>query len=109
MVSSLHDGMNLVAKEFIAARDDEQGVLLLSSFAGASRELAEAVIVNPYDAHGMADSLDAALRMPPEAQRARIRAMRDLVRQRNVYLWAAQMLLDAARLRRRAVLAETAH
>ena len=58
VVSSLHDGMNLVAKEFIAARDDEQGVLLLSSFAGASRELAEAMIVNPYDSHGMADALD---------------------------------------------------
>jgi trehalose 6-phosphate synthase len=108
VVSSLHDGMNLVSKEFIAARDDEQGVLMLSSFAGASRELAEAVIVNPYDAHGMADALDAALRMPPETQRARIRAMRDLVRQRNVHLWAAQMLLDAARLRRRAAVTETA-
>jgi trehalose 6-phosphate synthase len=109
VVSSLHDGMNLVAKEFIAARDDEQGVLLLSSFAGASRELAEAVIVNPYDAHGMADALDIALRMSPEAQRARIRAMRDLVRQRNVHLWAAQMLLDASRMRRRAALRESAH
>jgi trehalose 6-phosphate synthase len=108
VVSSLHDGMNLVAKEFIAARDDEQGVLLLSSFAGASRELAEAMIVNPYDSHGMADALDSALRMAPDAQRARIRAMRDLVRQRNVHLWAAQMLLDAARLRRRAAVAETA-
>ncbi len=108
VVSSLHDGMNLVAKEFIAARDDEQGVLMLSSFAGASRELAEAVIVNPYDAHGMADAFDYALRMPPEAQRARMRAMRDLVRQRNVHLWAAQMLLDAARLRRRSAVAETA-
>jgi trehalose 6-phosphate synthase len=107
VVSSLHDGMNLVSKEFIAARDDEQGVLLLSSFAGASRELAEAVIVNPYDAHGMADALDFALRMSPEAQRLRIRAMRDLVRQRNVHLWAGQMLLDAARLRRRAAVAAT--
>ena len=107
VVSSLHDGMNLVAKEFIAARDDEQGVLLLSSFAGASRELAEAVIVNPYDANGMADALGFALRMSPEAQRARMRAMRDLVRQRNVHLWAAQMLLDSARLRRRAAVAET--
>ena len=105
VVSSLHDGMNLVAKEFVAARDDELGVLVLSSFAGASRELAEALIVNPYDARGMADALDAALRMPPEAQRARMEAMRELVRQRNVYLWAAQMLLDAARLRRRAALA----
>jgi trehalose 6-phosphate synthase len=108
VVSSLHDGMNLVAKEFIAARDDEQGVLMLSSFAGASRELAEAVIVNPYDAHGTADAFDYSLRMPPEAQRVRMRAMRDLVRQRNVHLWAAQMLLDAARLRRRSVVAETA-
>jgi len=108
VVSSLHDGMNLVSKEFIAARDDEQGVLMLSSFAGASRELSEAVIVNPYDSHGMADAFDFALRMPPEAQRARIRAMRDLVRQRNVHLWAAQMLLDAARMRRRTAVAETA-
>jgi trehalose 6-phosphate synthase len=79
----------------------------LSSFAGASRELAEAVIVNPYDAHGMADAFDLALRMSPEAQRLRIRAMRDLVRQRNVHLWAGQMLLDAARLRRRAAVAAT--
>jgi trehalose 6-phosphate synthase len=107
VVSSLHDGMNLVSKEFIAARDDEQGVLMLSSFAGASRELAEAVIVNPYDAHGMADAFDFALRMPPDAQRVRIRAMRDLVRQRNVHLWAAQMLLDAARLRRRSAVAQS--
>ena len=78
---------------------------MLSSFACASRELAEALIVNPYDARGMADAFDAALRMPPDAQRARMRTMRDLVRQRNVYLWAAQMSLDAARLRRRAAVA----
>jgi trehalose 6-phosphate synthase len=105
VVSSLHDGMNLVAKEFVAARDDELGVLLLSSFAGASRELSEALIVNPYDAHRMSDALDTALRMPEDAQRARMRAMRDQVRQRNVHLWAAQMLLDAARLRRREAVA----
>jgi trehalose 6-phosphate synthase len=105
VVASLHDGMNLVAKEFVAARDDERGVLLLSSFAGASRELAEALIVNPYDSRSMADALDAALKMPAEAQRVRMKSMRELVRQRNVYLWAAQMLLDAARLRRRGALA----
>ena len=58
IVSSLHDGMNLVAKEFVASRDDEQGVLMLSSFAGASRELSEALIVNPYDTHGMAEALE---------------------------------------------------
>lgn len=105
IVSSLHDGMNLVAKEFVAARDDEQGVLILSSFAGASSELSEAMIVNPYDAHGMADALDRALNMRPEEQRERMRLMRSLVRQRNVYRWAAQMLLDGARLRKREAIA----
>jgi trehalose 6-phosphate synthase len=101
IVSSLHDGMNLVAKEFVASRDDELGVLILSSFAGASRELSEALIVNPYDTRGMADAIGAALRMPPPEQRERMRLMRALVRQRNVFRWAAQMLLDAARLRKR--------
>ncbi|MDX2201618.1 MAG: trehalose-6-phosphate synthase [Hyphomicrobiaceae bacterium] len=101
IVSSLHDGMNLVAKEFVAARDDERGILVLSSFAGASRELSEALIVNPYDTHGMAEALGQALRMPATEQRDRMRLMRELVRQRNVHRWAAQMLLDAARLRRR--------
>ena len=99
IVSSLHDGMNLVAKEFVAARDDDAGVLILSSFAGAASELAEAVIVNPYDTHGMANCLDVALRMPKSEQTTRMRLMRDLVRQRNVYRWAAQMLLDASWLR----------
>jgi trehalose 6-phosphate synthase len=101
VVSSLHDGMNLVAKEFVAARDDERGVLVLSTFAGASRELAEALIVNPYHAHDMADAIHRALVMPIEEQEARMRQMRALVRTRNVYRWAGQMLLDAAQLRRR--------
>ncbi len=105
IVSSLHDGMNLVAKEFVAARDDEHGILVLSSFAGASRELGEALIVNPYDTRGMANALRTALNMPANEQRDRMRLMRDLVRQRNVYRWAAQMLLDAARLRRRETIA----
>lgn len=101
VVSSLHDGMNLVAKEFVASRDDERGVLVLSSFAGAARELSEALIVNPYDTRAMADVFAAALRMPETEQRDRLRLMRDVVRQRNVYRWAAQMLIDAARIRRR--------
>jgi trehalose 6-phosphate synthase len=101
IVSSVHDGMNLVAKEFVAARDDEHGVLILSSFAGASRELSEALIVNPCDTHGMAEAFVQALQMSPAEQRDRMRLMRDLVRERNVYRWAAQMLLDAARLRQR--------
>ena len=100
LVSSLHDGMNLVAKEFVASRDDERGVLVLSTFAGASRELPEALIVNPYHARDTAQAMHHALMMPPAEQEARMRQMRALVRTRNVYRWAGQMLLDAAQLRR---------
>lgn len=106
IVSSLHDGMNLVAKEFVASRDDEQGVLILSTFAGASRELSEALIVNPYDTHAMGEALDRALVMPAGEQAERMRLMRDLVRVRNVYRWAGQMLLDAARVRSQLRIAE---
>jgi trehalose 6-phosphate synthase len=101
VVSSLHDGMNLVAKEFVAARDDEQGVLVLSQFAGASRELPEALIVNPYDADQCAAALQLALTMPADAQRDRMRLMRGLVREFNVYRWAGRMLMDAAAMRQR--------
>jgi trehalose 6-phosphate synthase len=101
IVSSLHDGMNLVAKEFVAARDDERGVLLLSTFAGASRELSEALLVNPYDGRGMADAILAALNMSPAEQQQRIALMRETIRQYNVHRWAAQMLLDAATIRKR--------
>ncbi|MBL8380653.1 MAG: trehalose-6-phosphate synthase [Burkholderiales bacterium] len=100
-VSSLHDGMNLVAKEFIAAREDGEGVLLLSQFAGAARELTEALIVNPYDVEQCAVALAAALAMPVEEQRARMKNMRALVQEFNVYRWAGRMLLDAARMRAR--------
>jgi trehalose 6-phosphate synthase len=100
-VSSLHDGMNLVAKEFVAARDDEQGVLILSQFAGASRELPEALVVNPYDADQCAAALQLALTMPAEQQRDRMRFMRGVVREFNVYRWAGRMLLDAAVMRQR--------
>ena len=99
VVSSLHDGMNLVAKEFVAARDDDQGVLVLSSFAGASRELSQALIVNPYNPAEMAHALEQALQMPPLEQRERMRLMREHVRARNVYRWAGKMLLDCARTR----------
>jgi trehalose 6-phosphate synthase len=105
LVTSLHDGMNLVAKEFVAARDDEQGVLLLSQFAGASRELHEALIVNPYHIDQVAEALHRALAMPLDEQRTRMRSLRQLVREFNVYRWAGRMLLDAARLRRRQRLA----
>ena len=100
-VGSLHDGMNLVAKEFVAARDDERGVLILSQFTGAARELPEAVIVNPYDADQCAAALHLALTMQPTEQRDRMRLMRGLVAEFNVYRWAGRMLLDAAAIRRR--------
>ncbi len=101
IVSSLHDGMNLVAKEFVAARDDEKGVLVLSSFTGASRELSEALIVNPYNTHEMSAALDTALRMPDHEQHERMRLMRQQVRQWNVYRWAGRMLIDAEASRQR--------
>ncbi len=100
-VSSLHDGMNLVAKEFVASRDDEQGVLVLSQFAGASRELPEALVVNPYDADQCARALHVALTMDAAEQRERMRFMRGVVREFNVYRWAGRMLLDAAVMRQR--------
>ena len=100
-VSSLHDGMNLVAKEFVAAREDERGALVLSTFTGASRELTEALLVNPYDIDRSAAALAAALSMAPEEQAARMRAMRSMLRHFNVFRWAGRMLIDAAQLRQR--------
>ncbi|HEX2825769.1 MAG TPA: trehalose-6-phosphate synthase [Burkholderiales bacterium] len=101
IVSSLHDGMNLVAKEYVAAREDERGALILSQFTGAAGELPEALIVNPYDTEQCATALRVALDMPPDEQRARMRSMRGLVQEFNVYRWAGRMLLDAARMRHR--------
>lgn len=101
MVTSLHDGMNLVAKEFIAARDDEQGALILSQFTGAARELPEALIVNPYNSDQCAEALQMALTMPKNEQRDRMKSMRGLIREFNVYRWAGRMLMDAARMRQR--------
>jgi len=98
-VSSLHDGMNLVAKEFVAARADLRGVLVLSEFTGAARELTEALIVNPYDLESSSGALAMALEMPAEEQADRMRSMRSLLAQFNVYRWAGRMLIDAARLR----------
>jgi trehalose-6-phosphate synthase len=102
VVSSLHDGMNLVAKEFVAARDDEQGVLILSQFTGAATELPDALVVNPYNIDQCAAAMHLALTMPPTEQRARMRSMRGIVQEFNVYRWAGRMLMDAARMRQRA-------
>lgn len=92
VVSSLHDGMNLVAKEFVAARDDEDGVLVLSALAGAAQELQEAIIINPYDIEHFAWALARAVDMPPVERRARMRAMRRIVAGRNVFSWASDIL-----------------
>jgi trehalose 6-phosphate synthase len=100
-VSALHDGMNLVAKEFVAARSDEGGVLVLSRFTGAARELTDALLVNPYDLEEASAAMAAALAMPREERRARMRALRALVAEYNVYRWAGRMLVDAGRLRKR--------
>jgi len=102
VVTSLHDGMNLVCKEFVAARDDAQGVLILSRFAGAARELAEALIVNPYHVEETADALHRAATMPAAEQRERMASLRSTVREFNVFRWAGRMLADASRGRLRA-------
>lgn len=99
MVTSLHDGMNLVAKEFVAARDDEDGVLILSQFTGASRELKDAVIVNPYDIEQMADAIRLSLGMPPEERRDRMGRMRETLLEYNIYRWAGKLIAGLARLR----------
>ena len=92
IVSSLHDGMNLVAKEFVAARDDEDGVLVLSALAGAAQELHDALIINPYDVDGFADALARAIDMPREDRRMRMIAQRRIVAGRNVFGWASDIL-----------------
>jgi trehalose 6-phosphate synthase len=99
LVNSLHDGMNLVAKEFVASRDDEGGVLILSTFAGASRELVEALLINPFDVTDTAAAVLAALEMPRDERRKRMQLMRRTVSEGNVYRWAGRMLVDVARIR----------
>ena len=99
LVTSLHDGMNLVAKEFVAARTDAQGVLILSGLTGASRELHDALIVNPYDIDQTAEAIHAALTMDEAEQRARMERMRQTIHERNIYRWAADLVSELARLR----------
>jgi trehalose 6-phosphate synthase len=96
VVSSLHDGMNLVAKEFIAARTDLRGVLVLSRFTGAARDLLEAVQVNPFTLDEFGDALHVALSMPPDQQERRMRALANRVRNHTVYDWAAGILRAAS-------------
>jgi len=97
-VTSLHDGMNLVAKEFISVRDDEEGALILSQFTGASSELRDAILVNPYDVDGMADAIRTAVAMPSDERRARMGRMREGVREHNIYRWAGLLLSELERI-----------
>jgi trehalose 6-phosphate synthase len=99
LVTSLHDGMNLVAKEFVASRDDSQGVLILSTFAGAALELTDALLVNPYDVQQLAGAIHRGLNMTFEEQTTRMQRMRDSVREHNVYRWAASLLADLTEIR----------
>ena len=99
LVTSLHDGMNLVAKEYLAARHDEDGVLILSPFTGAARELTDALIVNPYDTEQLADAIHAALEMERDERMARMRRMRRVVKEQNVYRWAGNLIGELCEVR----------
>jgi trehalose 6-phosphate synthase len=99
LVTSLHDGMNLVAKEFVAARPDESGVLILSHFAGAAGELHDALLVNPYDIDQTAEAIRVALEMSPEERRQRMHRLRQAVRERNIYRWAGSLVAELCEVR----------
>ena len=99
LVTSLHDGMNLVSKEFVAARDDHRGVLILSQFTGASRELRDALIVNPYDIDQVTEAIHYALTMEPDEQQARMSRMRETLQEHNIYRWAANLVNELTQLR----------
>jgi trehalose-6-phosphate synthase/HAMP domain-containing protein len=99
LVTSLHDGMNLVAKEFIASRDDENGALILSRFTGAARELRDALVVNPYDTEQLAEAIRFALEMEPEDRRVRMARMRRVIKEHNIYRWAANLITELSEIR----------
>lgn len=99
MVTSLHDGMNLVAKEFVASRVDGGGAVILSRFAGAAQELLDALIVNPYDTEQLAEAIRMSLELPPEERRGRMRTMRRVVKEGNIYRWAAHLIGTVADIR----------
>ena len=99
LVTSLHDGMNLVAKEYIAVRQDERGSLILSRFTGASHELPDALIVNPYDTDELARAIHTALTMSGDERRMRMARMRAVVQENNVYRWAGNLIGELAEIR----------
>lgn len=98
IVSSLHDGMNLVAKEFVASRWDNDGVLILSKFTGSARELEMALLISPFATDRFADTIKEALEMPPEERTERMEKMRETVRVNNIYRWAAKVISEIFKL-----------
>ncbi len=98
LVSSLHDGMNLVAKEFVSSRVDDDGVLMLSRFTGAARELTDAILINPYATDEFAESIKKAIEMPKRQRQARIRKLRQIVERDNIYQWAGNIISELAGL-----------
>jgi trehalose-6-phosphate synthase len=99
LVTSLHDGMNLVAKEFLATRSDERGVLILSQFTGAAGELRDALLINPYDIDQTAEAIRAAIEMDPEEKQMRVNRMRKVIREHNIYRWAGNLITELCELR----------
>src|SRR5262249_42502111 len=99
LVTSLHDGMNLVAKEYVMSSENASGALILSRFTGASHELVDALCVNPYDIEEIADAIRRAIEMSPEERQARMTRMRAHIREHNIYRWAGNLIADLAAVR----------
>ncbi len=99
MVTSLDDGMNVVAKEFIAAANPKKGMLILSNFTGTARELGDAVMVNPYDIEQMADAIKTSLEMPIKERKGRMNKMKEIIKEKNVYRWASKFILELSNLK----------
>ena len=100
IVSSLHDGMNLVAKEYVAAKSNAEGILILSRFTGAARELTDAVHINPYSIEEFADSIKFAIEMPLEEKKRRMQNMRNIIQENNIYRWAAGIISELTALKK---------
>ncbi|MCK5577923.1 MAG: trehalose-6-phosphate synthase, partial [Planctomycetes bacterium] len=98
LVGSLHDGMNLVAKEYIMANTDNRGMLVLSQFTGSARELKDAVLVNPYDLDGFARGIRRAIEMSPQKKREKLKKMKEVIGENNIYYWAGQFINELVKL-----------
>ncbi len=100
IVSSLHDGMNLVAKEYVASKKDLNGTLILSRFTGAARELTDSILINPYSIEEFSDAIKSAVEMPDEEKRKRMENMRKVVHDNNVYRWAGSIITELTALKK---------